>query len=156
MRSTPANPRFAPVLGLVVAITLVGVGGCGSGSGTLATAGRFNATVQAAGAVGGTVAMASVAHVNWDRGVFGCPSDSVKDLTAALRARWAGAPATLGAAAYVLFARSGAVVDAIRLDRAAIDPCAGGAPLPARTFGPASDFAVRRGAAGGWVLSRAD
>jgi hypothetical protein len=156
MRSTPANPRFAPVLGLVVAITLVGVAGCGSGAGTLATAGRFNATVQAAGAAGGTIAMASVAHVSWDRGVFGCPSDSVEDLTAAVRARWARPPATLGTAAYVLFARSGAVVDVIRLDRSAIDPCAGGAPLPTRTFGPSSDFAVRRGAAGGWVLDRVD
>jgi len=142
----------------LVALCVAALTGCGSSSASaLTSAQRFTTAVDTAGRGGEPVAMTAITHFDWDHGLFACPADRVSDIEASLRGPWPDAPATADdGAAYVLFAQAGSVVDRIRLDRTAIDPCFGDPPLSARTFGPASELTVGAAASGtGWTLARA-
>lgn len=137
------------------AVVVTGLVACGTPAGTPSPAERFTAAVESAGRDREALAMTGVTDVDWDRGVMVCPYDPLDAIESILDARWPDAPSTADdGAAYVVFADRDAVVDSIRLDRSAIDPCSGSSLLSSRTFDAATGtLRVTEAASGtGWTV----
>jgi len=153
MRSARAPHRWTAALAVALAaLAAAGLAGCGSASGAPTTAERLVASVRAAAKDGGTVTMTSVAHLDWDRGAFVCPADSVGAVGKALDATWTDGTPPAEGTVDVLLTSAGEVVQTLTIDLSSVDPCTGGPALADRTFGPTTEFAASASTAGGAVV----
>ena len=153
MRAVCTSRRLTVALATgLVALACAGLTGCGSASGAPTTAERLVASVRAAAHDGGTVTMTSVAHIDWDRGAFVCPSDTVAAVEQALDATWTGGTPPAAGSVDVLITSAGAVVQTLTIDLTTVDACAGDPALADRTFGPTTEFTASAAAAGSAVL----
>lgn len=148
-RARHGTTATVAVLGVVTALAA-----CGSSAATPNTAERFSAAVESVDQGRELLTIADVIGSEWDHGVVVCPHDPVDAVESLLGARWPDAPSTADdGAAYVVVATGDAMVDTIRLDRAAVDPCPGTVLLSARTFGPTAVFHIGRARSGqGWTI----
>ncbi|MGV8966196.1 MAG: hypothetical protein ACOH2F_07935 [Cellulomonas sp.] len=153
-----SRPRRATIAALgallITALTVTALDAWGSPPTMPSTTERFLAAVDSAGRSHELLTMANVVRSGWDQGVVVCPDDPVDAVESLLGARWRDAPSTADdGVAYVVFATGAAVVDTVRLDRAAVDPCPETVLLSARSFGPSGVFHVEGTTLGdGWTI----